>query len=256
MMSLHPSAHLLLGLIDLTSLNEDDTAERIESLCHLAAGPLGPPAALCVYPEYVLHARRCLDVQGLSSVPVASVANFPDGGADATKVSRECRRLRSVGADEVDVVLPYRSLQSGDEATFIAVAEAAREAVGEGVLKCILETGLLTDSQIDRACELALGAGADFLKTSTGKAQAHASLPAARRLLEAAQGSKRPAGVKVAGGIGSLEQAQAYLALAQQILGEAANHASRFRIGASALYNVVLDELGGVHRRGPPTPSD
>lgn len=240
--------HRLLGLIDLTSLNEDDTPPRIEALCRVAAGPFGPPAALCVYPEYVLLARRALDAQGLDAVRVAGVANFPDGGVDPDRVSRACRRLRAAGADEVDVVLPYRALQAGDVAAFCRVAEAAREAVGAGVLKCILETGLLRDDDIDRASALALDAGADFLKTSTGKVQAHASLPAAERLLVAVRDCGRPAGVKVSGGIRTVEQAVAYVELAERVLGENAVDARRFRIGASALFEAVLDALDGARR--------
>ena len=157
----------LPGLIDLTSLNEDDTPDRIEALCRLAAGPFGPPAALCVYPEYVLLARRTLDALGLNTVAVASVANFPDGGADADRVARACRRLRAAGADEVDVVLPYRSLQAGEVGAFRRVADAARAATADGVLKCILETGLLSEAQIDQACSIALDAGAVWTQSHT-----------------------------------------------------------------------------------------
>ena len=236
----------LLGLIDLTSLNEDDSPERIEVLCRMAAGPFGPPAALCIYPEYVLLARRTLDALGLEAVAVVSVANFPDGGADVDRVTRACRRLRAAGADEVDVVLPYRSLKAGDLQTYRRVAHAAREVTGDGVLKCILETGLLDDGEIDQAIAIALDAGADFIKTSTGKAAAHASPEAAERMLRAVRDCGRPAGVKVAGGIRTVEQALGYLAQAERVLGAAQVDARRFRIGASALFDAVLAELGGV----------
>ena len=115
------------------------------------------------------------------------------------------------------------------------------------MLKCILETGLLSEAQIDQACSIALDAGADFLKTSTGKASAHASPQAAERMLLAVRDCDRAPGVKVAGGIRSVEQALGYLAQADRVLGVGQVDARRFRLGASALFDAVLAELGGVH---------
>lgn len=242
----------LLGMIDLTSLNEDDTPARIEALCQLADTPFGAPAAVCVYPEYVVLARRTLDGLGLAGVPVAGVANFPDGGADPDRVLRECRRLRSAGAGEVDVVLPYRALQAGDLDAYQRVAEASRRATGDGILKCILESGLLTDEQLQVAGSLALAAGADFIKTSTGKAHAHASLAAAERMLGCVRDCGRVAGFKASGGIRTVEDAMAYLELAERVLGQPTLDARRFRIGASALFENVLAALNGAEQSPGP----
>ncbi len=239
-------------MIDLTSLNEDDTPAHIEALCHLANTPFGPPAAVCVYPEYVLIARRTLDALRLVSVPVAGVANFPDGGDDPDRVLREVRRLRSAGAGEVDVVLPYRALQAGDLESYQRVAEASRRAAGDGILKCILESGLLTDEQLETASSLALAAGADFIKTSTGKAHAHASLAAAEHMLGSVRDCGRMAGFKASGGIRAVKDAMAYLELAERVLGQPKLDARRFRIGASALFENVLAALKGADKASDP----
>ncbi len=108
-------ARRALAALDLTSLGEDDTPGKIEALCASTVGAGGLPAAVCVYPEHVLTARRALDAQGAGAVRVATVVNFPDGSADAQRVGRETRRAIAAGADEVDMVLPWRALAAGDE---------------------------------------------------------------------------------------------------------------------------------------------
>ncbi|MBD8526200.1 deoxyribose-phosphate aldolase [Pseudomarimonas arenosa] len=235
----------LLACIDLTSLNEDDDPARIEWLCRQAAEAPTPPAALCVYPEYVWMARQRLKDLGLAQVALASVANFPDGSVDALRVARECHRLRSAGADEIDVVLPYRALLGGDTAGYSAVARAAREAAGDCRLKCILETGELGQAErIAEAAQLALDAGADFLKTSTGKVRVNATPEAAEILLSAIAAHPRRCGFKAAGGIRSVDEAERYVDLARRLLGAQAFDPARFRIGASALFDQVLVALG------------
>ena len=234
----------LLACVDLTSLNEDDPPNRIESLCRGAAAAAVRPAAVCVYPEYVWLARQRLDAQDCHGVAVASVANFPEGGDDPLRAARECHRLRAAGADEVDVVLPYRALMAGDLARYRAVAQASREATGEAVLKCILETGELTCAErIEEAAEIALEAGADFLKTSTGKVSINATPAAAEIMLAAIGRNRRPCGFKAAGGIRRIEDALRYQQLSQAALGPAGGQPGQFRLGASALFEVLLTAL-------------
>ena len=131
----------LLALLDLTSLGEDDSPAHIEALCRSAHTPYGFPAAVCVYPEHVGTVRRAL--QG-TPVKVATVVNFPDGGSDPMRISYETRRAIAAGADEIDLVLPYRAFARGEAVIARNAVIAGRNACKEGVtLKLILETGEL-----------------------------------------------------------------------------------------------------------------
>ena len=234
-------ARRLLPLLDLTCLDEEAMPPTIAALCARADGPHGRVAAVCVYPEHVESARSRLP----QAIAVATVVNFPDGGEDPDRVAREIRRVRAVGADEIDAVLPWRALRRGDEATVMAVLRTAREASRGALLKVILESGELGGSEhIARAAELALDAGADFLKTSTGKAGIGATLPAARAMLAAIRARGAGAGFKAAGGIRTLAQAAPYLDLVERELGPEAVTPGRFRIGASALLDQIEATLG------------
>lgn len=236
---------LVLRCLDLTSLGEDDTPARAAELARKAATPFGQPAALCVYPELIVAARMGLARAGIAEVPVATVVNFPEGAADPARVERETRRALAAGADEIDLVFPWRSFLAGDEAAARAVLAAAQARChGRAPLKLILESGAYRDpGALDAAAQLGLEGGADFLKTSTGKHSPGATPEAARIILKAIADSGRSAGFKVSGGVRSLREAVAYMALVRQILGEAAVSPARFRIGASALLDDVLQSL-------------
>lgn len=237
-------ARQVLGLLDLTRLGEDDTPAQIEALCARAVGPQGQVAAVCVYPEHVTTARRALAGSG---VKIASVVNFPDGGEDPGRVERETRRAIAAGADEIDMVLAWRALQRGEAAIARAGVDACRAACGPGIaLKLILETGeLATPELIRTAAELGLEAGVDFLKTSTGKVPVNATLDAAEILLDAIAARGGQCGFKAAGGVRTLDEASAYVALAERRLGADWVTAAHFRIGASALLGAITTELGG-----------
>ncbi len=232
----------LLPLLDLTSLGEDDTPARIEALCAAALGPLGHPAAICVYPEHVTSVRRAL--RG-APVKVATVVNFFDGGEDAARAARETRRSIAAGADEIDMVLPHAALRRGDRAVAEAVVHACREACGPGIaLKLIIESGALSTPELIReACELGLAAGVDFLKTSTGKVPVNATPEAAAIMLDAIASAGGRCGFKAAGGIRSLADAQGYLQLANERLGAGWTVPAHFRIGASALFDEIISAL-------------
>lgn len=234
----------LVGCLDLTSLGEHDTPAMIESLCERALTPAGSPAAVCVYPEHVTTAVRALDRLGLGTVAIATVVNFPDGGEDPARAERECQRAIAAGATEIDAVLPHRALLRGDEATYVAVANACRKACGSVLLKTILETGELGSAErIARASRLALDAGTDMLKTSTGKVPVNATLAAAAVMLQAIADSGTTCGFKAAGGIRSLEDAIAYAELVTTTLGPDALRPDRFRLGASTLLDALLQQL-------------
>ena len=229
----------ILAALDLTSLGEDDTPESIVELCTAAAGG-GHPAAVCVYPEHVTTARRALEAAGAGDVAIATVVNFPDGGSDVSRVLRETRRALAAGADEIDVVFPWRAHLDGDREGGALMLRECRAVCGKRILKAILETGELGDPLLVRELSLAaIGAGADFLKTSTGKTKVSATPGAARTVLECIRESGGRTGFKAAGGVRTLADASRYLALADEILGVGWATPARFRIGAS----VLLSEL-------------
>ncbi|MDQ2778856.1 MAG: deoxyribose-phosphate aldolase [Pseudomonadota bacterium] len=236
-------ARTALACLDLTSLNDDDTPLTIERLCARATGSYGTVAAVCVWPRFVKQARSLLP----PSIAVAAVANFPDGGSDRGLAVRDTAEIAAAGAQEVDLVLPWRELAMADT----LLRAVRRECIGLG-LKVILETGELNDPVlIERACRIALDGGADFLKTSTGKTARSATPEAARLMLRAIRddgAASTRVGFKPAGGIRTVPDAAIYITLFQEMLGAAALSPKRFRIGASSLLTdieaVLADEPG------------
>lgn len=235
-----------LSLLDLTNLKDDCTPEAIEALCARAHTAFGDTAAICIWPRFVAQARALLG-QG-SAVRIATVVNFPSGDLDIDTVVAETRQAVADGADDIDLVIPYRALMKGDEAAVTAMVAAVREACPAPlVLKTILETGELKDvSLIRRASELAIAAGADFIKTSTGKVAVNATLEAADIMLQAIRDSRGKVGFKPAGGISTVAEAALYLRLADTIMGEDWVMPSTFRFGASGLLDDVLGILSGA----------
>ncbi|MCS2609584.1 deoxyribose-phosphate aldolase [Halomonas dongshanensis] len=245
--TLTQAAQRALTLMDLTSLNDDDTDAAIEALCQRAKTPFGTPAAVCVYPQFVVTARRALTAHNLNgTVKIATVTNFPGGGDDPMAAARETREAVASGADEVDVVFPYRALMAGDEALGLELVELCKAACGgQALLKVIIESGeLATPALIQRASELAIEGGADFIKTSTGKVAVNATLDAAEIMLNAIKASGKPVGFKAAGGVRNAAEADAYLTLADDVMGPGWATAERFRFGASSLLGNLLETLG------------
>ncbi|MEQ8587914.1 MAG: deoxyribose-phosphate aldolase [Thalassobaculaceae bacterium] len=235
------TARRAIACLDLTSLNDGDDDPAIEALCRRAITPAGPVAAVCVWARYVPLCRERLDGTG---VKVCTVVNFPDGFDSVEAVRDEILPAIADGADEIDVVLPYTALLTGRREEARAVLDMARLMTGKNTLKVILETGrLITPGAIREAADMAVAAGADFLKTSTGKVAVSATLEAAHVLLDVAAAADRPVGVKVAGGVRTTAQAAAYLRLADSINGRA--EPTNFRFGASGLLDALLATLDG-----------
>lgn len=234
----------LLACLDLTRLGESDTPADIDALCDLVARLPVAPAALCVHPEMITSARAGLDQRGLAGVPIATVVNFPDGADDPARCRREILRARGAGAQEIDAVLPWRALVAGDIDAVVATLRATREASGPLPLKVIIESGELgTEARIREASLLAIHAGADFIKTSTGKARVHATPEAAEVMLAAIAETGARCGFKAAGGIRTPEDAARYFDIAARVLGPIWARPSRLRIGASSLADEVLARL-------------
>lgn len=235
-------AMLALSCLDLTNLNDDCEAPDIEDLCARAFTPHGHVAAICIWPEFVEQAAGLLAGQ---PVRIATVVNFPAGGEDVDTVVAETEIAVENGANEIDLVMPYRHLAEDPDGVYGLVA-ATRRAAGKALLKVILETGELGEEDLIRkASEIAVEAGADFLKTSTGKVPVNATPEAARIMLSVIADHGGDIGFKPAGGIRTLEDANIYLDLAAELLGPDWATPRTFRLGASSLLDNLLAVLEG-----------
>jgi deoxyribose-phosphate aldolase len=238
----------IFGLIDLTSLNATDTEESIALWCEKAVSPFGQVAAVCVFPYFV---RQVAATFANTPIKTATVANFPEGNDPLETILLDIGRALEDGAQEIDVVFPYQRYLAGERQYARTFVSACKTACGDAVtLKVILETGILVDfALIADASWDALTAGADFIKTSTGKSAAGASLEAAAVMLLVIQHVqsqlKKPIGLKISGGIKEISQAAQYIALAEKIMGPHWVTPATFRIGTSKL----VDEMVGSHAK-------
>lgn len=242
----HDAARLALRCLDLTSLKEDDSRESIAALAHRANTPHGPPAALCIHAPFVSMALRALAEERLDGVRVATVVNFPAGNSPVDEVVRQTRDARAAGAHEIDAVFPWRALLRGDLQAGRELVSRCKAACGDAPLKVILETGELREAELIRqASRIALAAGADFLKTSTGKVPVNATPEAVAVMLEAIREQGRGAGLKVAGGLSTMADVQRYIALAAGTFGAGQLSPRNLRFGASSLLPVLLAAIEG-----------
>ncbi len=237
-------ARLALRCLDLTDLGDACTPRDATRLVSRARGPHADVAAVCVWPQFV---SQCADALRGAGVRVATVINFPLGGEDVERAVEDAVEALRDGASEIDAVIPYRALLRGDERpTREMLGALADHMPGDCKLKAILETGELRQpSVVRRAAEIAIEAGAHFLKTSTGKTPVSATPEAARILLETIKASGKPVGFKASGGIRTLADAQIYLALAEEIMGAGWAQPATLRFGASGLLDSLLSTLEG-----------
>lgn len=243
---------LVLNMIDLTTLEGKDTDGKVKQLCykaqHLHDAYPGLPtvAAICVYPSMVKVAKKSL---GNSGVLVASVATaFPSGQAPKEIKIRDTKFAVAEGADEVDMVISRGKFHAGEYNFVFDEIAAIKEACGPARLKVILETGELgTMDKIRRASDIAMHAGADFIKTSTGKISPAATMPVTLVMLEAIRdfyySTGKMIGMKPAGGISKSKLALHYLVMVKEVLGEDWMNNHWFRFGASSLANDVLMQI-------------
>jgi deoxyribose-phosphate aldolase len=238
-------ARQVLSLIDLTSLGDQDTEGSITSLLARANLPQGHVAAVCVYPQFIHCANSILTG---TPVKIATVANFPLGMSAIDEVTHSIKNAIAAGAKEIDVVFPYGRYLAGDKMGAMQFIRQCKEACGDALLKVILETAAYSHLQtVADVSQDAILAGADFLKTSTGKMAIGATPEAAAAMLlvikDMKHTVKRNLGFKAAGGIRTLEQAASYVALANHILGPDWVKPTTFRLGASQLMEVVASTL-------------
>ena len=248
-----PELQAILSLMDLTSLEGSDNPEKITALCRkaLSLGEKGLafPAAVCIYPPFIALARKIL---AGSPVKVATTAAaFPSGQMSLPVKLEEIRYAVGEGADEVDVVISRGTFLAGDHQVVYDELAAMRELTKEQTLKVILETGeLQTPENIARASELAIRAGADFIKTSTGKISPAAtpeSMWVMLRVIDAHfRATGKRVGIKPAGGIADPAQALIYYHLVSSLPGGAWLTPALFRLGASRLADRIVEKLTQV----------
>jgi deoxyribose-phosphate aldolase len=244
---------MVVSMMDLTTLEGKDTPGRIAYLCRKALQPIEGKyevhscGAVCVYPTMVRYARRFLGEN--SPVHVASVATgFPSGQYPLRTKLEETRRAVGDGADEIDMVIDRGAFLAGEYHKVFDEIAAVREACGPSHLKVILETGeLVTYDNVRVASQIAMEAGADFIKTSTGKVQPAATIPVTLVMLEAIRDYFFTTGIRIgmkpAGGIRTAKQSLAYLVMVKETLGDDWLTPDLFRIGASTLLNDVLMQI-------------
>ena len=243
---------LALSMVDLTTLEGSDSDGKVVQLCSKARNPYAPMpdlptvAAVCVYPNKVAVAKKSLEGTGIF---VASVATaFPSGMAPLSVKLDDTRYAVSEGADEIDMVISRGAFLNGEfNAVFDEIA-AVKEACGDEHLKVILETGeLQTYENVRKASDIAMHAGADFIKTSTGKISPAATQPVTLVMLEAIRdfyrNSGKKIGMKPAGGIRKAKQALQYLVIVKETLGADWLTPNLFRFGASSLANDLLMQI-------------
>lgn len=245
--SLEMYAQQALNLMDLTSLTDQESAEDIISLCEQAKSPAGNTAAICIFPRFIPLAKKTLSVLGANDIKVATVTNFPHGNDDINIAIAETKAAVAYGADEVDLVFPYRTLMQGNESIGFDMVQACKAIcqANKVALKVIIESGeLKTNTLIAKASEICIKAGADFIKTSTGKVAVNATPESANVMLEQIKTHNPTVGFKAAGGVKSAEDAKIYLDLAAEHLGKDWVNARHFRFGASSLLANLLNTLG------------
>ena len=244
---------MAVSMCDLTTLEGKDTPGKVAYLCRKALQPaeakynVPPCAAVCVYPNMTKYARKFLGAN--SPVHVAAVATgFPSGQYPLRTKLEEVRRTVADGADEIDMVIDRCAFLAGDHAKVFDEIAATKEACGSAHLKVILETGeLVTYDNVRLASEIAMQAGGDFIKTSTGKVNPAATIPVTLVMLEAIRDYFFATGIRIgmkpAGGIRTSKQALAYLVMVKETLGDDWLTPDRFRFGASTLVNDVLMQI-------------
>lgn len=242
---------LALSMIDLTTLEGKDSTGKVEALCHKAIRPLPGMdlphvAAICVYPNMVPVAKRILEGTGIHLAAVAT--GFPSGLTPLDTKLEETKRAVSYGADEIDMVIDRGAFLSGEYQKVFDEIVQVKEACGNAHLKVIIETGELeTFDNIRKASFLAMQAGADFIKTSTGKVSVNSTLPITLVMLEAIRDfyyhTGKQVGMKSAGGIRKAKEALHYLALIKETLGDDWLNPDMFRFGASSLTNDLLMQI-------------
>lgn len=242
-MSLKEIAKTTLGLIDLTTLNDNDTNDIVIELCKKSKTNFGNVPAICIFRQFIPVAKQYF-IENNMDIKIATVTNFPHGNDDLKTALQETKEAIDLGADEVDIVFPYKALISGNQKIGAEMVKKAKEICGDKILKVIIESGELKTSELIKiASEISINNGADFIKTSTGKVKINATLEAAEIMLNAIKSSGKKCAFKAAGGVRLVSEAKEYLELTNKIMGNHWINSNHFRFGASSLLGDVVNVL-------------
>ena len=234
----------IIPLIDLTSLNQDDNEATIIALCKKAQTSYGDVAAVCVYPAFV---KRVVSELKNTSIKIATVVNFPSGDLTLQEMLSQIETAISDGANEIDMVFPYRMYLSGKKQAALDFVINAKQLGGNEInLKVIIETGELPSLELIKQISVdVISAGADFIKTSTGKTKQGATLEAAEIMLKAIQeqtvNQQKHVGLKISGGVRTVPQCLSYITLVEDTMGQDWIKPNCFRIGASRLLDEITE---------------
>lgn len=230
----------IVSLMDLTQLGDNDTVADIVKLCSKARNALGQVAAICVFKEFVPIVKEQLG----QNFKVATVVNFPAGDKSVEEVLLETSDALRLGADEIDLVIDYKEyLEKGVSKKSVEMVSKVKELCQDKVLKVIIESGeLKSENLISLVSQDVILAGADFIKTSTGKKSQGATPEAARNILETIAKCDKNVGFKASGGIRNYEQAVEYIHLADKILSSKFVNSKNFRFGVSGLLDNLLNQ--------------
>jgi deoxyribose-phosphate aldolase len=233
--------HQLIQLIDLTCLKDDATEADITALCNLANTTTDKVASVCIAPEWVPLAKSLLADRAIA---VTTVVNFPKPTLDADSLTQAIKAAVTAGADEIDIVFPYDTFDPEQPQATSDWLKAARAACPNQVLKVILETGRQPNHHwIEAATQCVADSGANFVKTSTGKEFPGANIPAVQQIAYALRECDTPCGLKVSGGVRTVEQANAYCQTLASILGTSFLTPQWCRFGASSLLTDCINQL-------------
>lgn len=241
-------AQQAIGLMELASLNADDTPEKIIALCHRALTPVGHVAAVCVMPRFAGLARRTLDSLHAREIKVVAAVNFPSGSPSVSSAESETQAAILAGADEIDLVYPFHALLGGDRQIGADIISACKARCARAALTVTLETGVLRDPQVIHGAScVAIEEGANFLKTSTGKHIINATPQASRILIAAIAESGAHVGINVSGNVRTLDEARVHMDLVRARFGPRWLEQGRLRLGATSLLDDLLVRLGVGH---------
>ena len=232
----------LINLIDATCLDDHATQENIIQLCQLVQSAPTRVASICVYPTWISVVKNYfID----NPQTITTVINFPKVTHDTQTMQKQITTAIKSGADEIDIVFPYETFDSNKPQATIDFLHGAKKACGDHILKVIIESGQASSiNWIEKATHCVVESGADFVKTSTGKTPIGATPEAVKAIAYALQEADRPCGLKISGGVRTIEQAATYIQIVESILGKSFITPSWLRFGASSLLETCIQHIG------------
>jgi deoxyribose-phosphate aldolase len=231
----------LMSLIDATCLDDHATEETIINLCHLAKRSPARVASICVYPKWIALVKDFFKNRPMT---ITTVVNYPKPTLASQTLQKQIKLATEIGADEVDIVFPYDTFDPANPLPTLEFLKSAKKACKDNILKVIIESGEAPSADwIEKATECVIESGANFVKTSTGKTATGATTEAVRVIAYTLHEGDRPCGLKISGGIRTIEQANDYIKLVESILSPSFITPEWFRFGASSLLTSCIETI-------------